>query len=245
MTQPLRIKVLIAHGDPLISAGLAAILQRRYDFEALVCSPPLTQSRTTSRHLPPADVVVADYELGLQLIVSRGALSNRVIVLTHSDSEAKICRAVELGARGYLLLGCSLEELIDALRSVYIGNTALAPLVASRIANRMSKPALTGREEDILRGVMLGRSNKAIAANLAMALGTVKTHVKSILVKLDAASRTEAVAIAQRRGILGDDVNRLSDTKGQCNSASAQAPGSRARPGIASLEPSLWLRTPI
>jgi two-component system NarL family response regulator len=154
------------------------------------------------------------------------------MVLTNSDSEAKICQALELGARGYLLLGCSIQELIDALRSVYIGNTAVAPLVASRIANRMSQPALTRREEDILRQVMLGRSNKAIAANLAMALGTVKTHVKSILVKLDAASRTEAVAIAQRRGIVGDDVNHLPDARGQCHSASLQAPGSRARLGM-------------
>jgi DNA-binding NarL/FixJ family response regulator len=127
------------------------------------------------------------------------------MILTHSDSEAKICHALEQGARGYLLLGCSLQEVIDGLRSVHGGGTALGPLVVSRVADWMKQQALTGREEDILRLMMLGLTNKAIARKLTLALGTVKTHVKSILYKLDAGSRTEAAAIAQRRGILREE----------------------------------------
>jgi DNA-binding NarL/FixJ family response regulator len=202
MPRPLRIKVLIAHCDPLISAGLASLLRKRRDFEAVVCNPALTVSTATSSLLPSADIVVADYDSGLRLIESAGAGRHRVMILTHSDSEAMICHALEQGARGYLLLGCSLPEVLDGLRSVHVGGTALGPVVAGRIADWMKQQALTAREKDILRQMMLGLSNKGIARNLTLALGTVKTHVKSILSKLEAASRTEAAAIAQRRGIL-------------------------------------------
>jgi DNA-binding NarL/FixJ family response regulator len=190
-----RIRVLIAHGDPLISAGLAATLSRLRDFDT-ACG---------GARQPPADVVIADYESGLRLIAS-GGLERRVLILTHSDSEAKICHALEQGARGYLLLGCSLQDLVNGLRSVYMGGIALGPLVASRIADRMKQQALTPREGDILRYMMLGMSNKAIATKLTLAVGTVKTHVKSVLEKLNASSRTEAVSIAQRRGILRDEI---------------------------------------
>jgi DNA-binding NarL/FixJ family response regulator len=86
-----------------------------------------------------------------------------------------------------------------------MGGIALGPLVASRIADRMKQQALTPREADILRYMMQGMSNKAIASKLTLAVGTVKTHVKSVLEKLDARSRTQAVSIAQRRGILRDE----------------------------------------
>ncbi|MFL6600309.1 MAG: LuxR C-terminal-related transcriptional regulator [Steroidobacteraceae bacterium] len=194
MRPNLRIRVLIAHGDPLISAGLAATLARLQDFEIAA----------GGARQPIADVVIADYESGLRFIASGGAPGRRVMILTQSDSEAKICHALEQGARGYLLLGCSLQDLVDGLRSVYMGGIALGPLVASRIADRMKQQALTPREADILRYMMLGMSNKAIASKLTLAVGTVKTHVKSVLEKLNASSRTQAVSIAQRRGILRD-----------------------------------------
>ena len=189
------IRVLIAHDDPLISAGLAATLSRLRDFE----------TAAGGGRQPAADVVVADYESGLRLIASGGVLGRRVMILTHSDSEAKICHALEQGARGYLLFGCSLQELVDGLHSVHMGGIALGPLVASRVADRMKQQALTRREADILRYMMLGLSNKAIATKLTLAVGTVKTHVKAVLEKLDASSRTQAVSIAQRRGILRDE----------------------------------------
>lgn len=204
MPRPCSIKVLIAHGDPLISAGLASLLRERRGFEALVCNPASSVSPAAVSHFPPADVVVSDYDSGLRLLGSGGPGRQRVMILTHNNSEAKICHALEQGARGYLLLGCSLEDVIDGLRSVHGGGVALGPLVVSRMADWMKQRALTLREEDILRQMMLGLSNKAIARTLTLALGTVKTHVKAILGKLDAASRTAAVAIAQRRGILGE-----------------------------------------
>jgi two-component system NarL family response regulator len=155
------------------------------------------------------------------------------MILTHNDTEAKICHALEQGARGYLLLGCSLKDLMDGLRSVHGGGIALGPLVAIRITDSMKQQALTRREEDILAQIMLGLSNKRIASKLAVAVGTVKTHVKSILRKLDAASRTEAAAIAQRRGILQEERERLSSAK---NSVTRKQPRARihaaARQGL-------------
>jgi DNA-binding NarL/FixJ family response regulator len=206
--QQSRIKVVLEHSDPLIAAGLATLLRKRRDFEVFVSSRALT-SNATARHLPPAHVVVADYDSGLRLLASAGAGSPRVMILTHSDSEAQICRALEQGARGYLLLGCSLQELINALRSVNVGGLALGPLVVSRMADWMKHQALTRREEDILRQLMRGLSNKRISRQLTLAVGTVKTHVKAILRKLDATNRTEAVAIAQRRGILREECECL------------------------------------
>jgi DNA-binding NarL/FixJ family response regulator len=204
MTQSAKIKIHIAHGDPLVAAGLAVSLQRQPDFEAYVL-PAGNLSSAIASDLPRPDVVVADYDSGMRLITSAGAKSHRVVILTHNDGEARIRDALEQGARGYLLLGCSLRDLFDGLRSVRAGGLAIGPLVAGRVAEWMRHRTLTRREGDILREMMLGRSNKRIAIELNVAIGTVKTHVKSVLDKLDAASRTEAVAIAQRRGILQDE----------------------------------------
>jgi DNA-binding NarL/FixJ family response regulator len=211
MTQYSKMKILIAHGDPLVAAGLAVSLQKQPDFEAYVW-PASNLSSATASDLPRPDVVIADYDSGMRLIASAGAKGHRVVILTHSDGEARIRGALEQGARGYLLLGCSLRELFDGLRSVRAGGLAIGPLVAGRVAEWMTHRALTRREGDILRHMMLGRSNKHIAIELNVAIGTVKTHVKSILDKLDAASRTEAAAIAQRRGILQEERESPSST---------------------------------
>jgi two-component system NarL family response regulator len=196
--------VLIAHCDPLIAAGLATVLRKRRDFKAVVCSPAAT-SQGMAGHLSLADVVVADYDYGLRLIESAGTGNHRVMILTHCTSEVRICRALEQGVRGYVLLGGSVQNLIDGLRSIHAGGVAVGPLVVSRMADWMKRRALTRREEEILRQLMLGFSNKIIAKKLAVTTGTVKTHVKAILQKLDAKSRTEAAAIAQRRGILEEE----------------------------------------
>jgi DNA-binding NarL/FixJ family response regulator len=205
MTHSTKIRVLIAHGDPLVAAGLAVTLQKQTDFEAVVIRLASPGARRTASDLPAADVVVADYDSGLRLLASRRADRHRILILTQSDGEAKICNALERGARGYLLLGCSLRDLFDGLRSVRAGGLAIGPLVAGRVAEWMTHRALTPREGDILRQLMLGRSNKHIAIALNVAIGTVKTHVKSILDKLDATSRTQAAAIAQRRGIVQEE----------------------------------------
>jgi DNA-binding NarL/FixJ family response regulator len=200
-----RVTVLVAHCDPLISAGLAATLGQRGEFEVMVRGAE-TAAGSTVMGRAPVEVAIADYESGLHLIGSTEIGRNRVLILTHRESEASICHALEQGAGGYLLQGCSVADITGAIRLMRAGEVALGPLVASRVAERMKQQTpLTPREVDILRQMMGGLSNKAIASKLDVAVGTVKTHVKSIIRKLAAESRTHAVAVAQRRGILPDE----------------------------------------
>jgi DNA-binding NarL/FixJ family response regulator len=201
MPKSAQIKVLIAHSNPLISAGLSATLGNQADFGVAAHSDELCASPSETPSLFPADIIVTDYNSGLQF----AALCHRVVMLTHIDSEAKICHALEQGARGYLLLDCGLQELLDSLRSVHAGGIALAPLAAARVADHMQQQVLTSRESQVMHQLRMGLSNKAIASKLTVSEETVKTHVKSILKKLDATSRTAAVAIAQRRGLLDEE----------------------------------------
>src|SRR5262249_23034945 len=150
----------------------------------------------------PADVFLADYETALRLAECAPQWARNVVIFTNHDSEAKIYRALESGARGYLLYGVGLPELFEGIRSVLAGGVALSPLVAARISSRVTGETLTKRERSVLEQLMLGLSNKAIAWRLNLCVGTVKTHVKSILEKLNADSRTAAVVTAQRRGLL-------------------------------------------
>jgi DNA-binding NarL/FixJ family response regulator len=196
------IRVLISHSDPLISAGLEAVLQKRRGLKVVFPRFGNEFAHDIDGESAEADVVIADYESALRLSETSRESRGRLVILTHSDSEAQICRALERGARGYLLLGCSPEDLVEGIRSVYQGGVAFGPQVARRIAENMTQQALTAREESVLRQLMLGLSNKRIAVKFTLTEGTVKTHVKSILAKLNAASRTEAIAIAHRRGLL-------------------------------------------
>jgi DNA-binding NarL/FixJ family response regulator len=192
--------VVVAHSDPVISAGLAAILTGARDFRVTAVEP--VGSPAALAVFEEADVVVADYHSGLRLIEVDPCLGQRVLILTDSDSQAKIRYALERGVRGYLLCGCSLADLLQGIRVVHKGGVALDPFAASRIAETMNQRALTPRELAILGQMMLGLSNKRIALRQGIAEGTVKTHVKSILAKLNAASRTQAVILAQRRGLV-------------------------------------------
>jgi len=217
VADPDAISLLIAHSDPLISAGLTVLLSKQRDFKVL---GPRSERVTSQVHTvdDQVDVVIADYDSGMHLIEATPSFTGRLLILTTQDSEMKIWRALERGARGYLLLGCSLQELIQGIRAVNGGGVAVAPWVAHRMAQRITQEVLTAREEAVLKELMLGRSNKEIALKLAIAVGTVKTHVKSILVKLEAGNRTEAVVIAQRRGILpAADRMNLTDRRGQAD----------------------------
>ena len=201
MPKSTQIKVLIAHSNPLISAGLSATLRSQADFGVAAYSDELCASPPETPLLFSADITVADYNSGLKFAASR----HRVVILTHIDSETKICHALEQGARGYLLLDCGVQDLLDGLRSVHAGGIALAPLAAARVADRMQRQVLTSREGEVMCQLVMGLSNKAIASRLTVSEETVKTYVKSILKKLDATNRTEAVAIAQRRGLLDEE----------------------------------------
>jgi len=200
MSSSSKVTVLITHTDPLISAGLVSTLSGRAEFEVRL----LDAESPAVRSVPGRSAVaVADYDSGLRLIRSGELGRHRVLILTHRDSEAGICYALEHGAGGYLLQGCSVADIVSGIRLVCEGGVALSPLVATRVAERMKQQShLTCREVDVLRQMMIGLSNKRMATQLELAVGTVKTHVKAVLRKLGASNRTHAVAVAQRRGIL-------------------------------------------
>jgi len=200
------ISVLIAHSDPVISAGLGVLLRRSGEFKVLSSPWKPSACRRAEEYADSADVVLADYDSAMRLTVGAAEPKGRVVILTHSDSQAKICHALAQGVRGYLLLGCGLQELVRGIRSVHAGGVAVTPRVASRIAESMNQQTLTAREQNILRQLTLGMSNKRIANQLGLAVGTVKTHIKAIFAKLGARSRGEAVAIARRRGIIPDEI---------------------------------------
>jgi two-component system NarL family response regulator len=126
----------------------------------------------------------------------------RILSLTSNEREADIRRAIESGVHGYLLAGGPLHELIDAVRTVGGGMRYMSMSVARRMADSLTRVALTSREAEVLALVATGQPNKVIARRLSISLGTVKSHVSAIMVKLGAASRTEAARIAAARGLV-------------------------------------------
>ena len=116
----------------------------------------------------------------------------RIIVLTTFDGDEDIYRALQAGARGYLLKGMFGEELMDAIRAVHAGKSRIPAVIAERLALRMGGSPLTTRELDVLKLIVAGKSNKEIGAELAISEATVKTHINSILSKLSVTDRTQA-----------------------------------------------------
>jgi DNA-binding NarL/FixJ family response regulator len=128
--------------------------------------------------------------------------SARIIVLTTYAGDVQAAGALKAGASGYLLKNLVRKELIETVRAVHAGKRRVPPEIATDIAEHVADDALTEREIEVLRRVAAGKSNKVIAAELEIAEGTVKTHMKNILPKLHASDRTHAVMIALKRGIL-------------------------------------------
>jgi DNA-binding NarL/FixJ family response regulator len=184
------IKVLVEHEDTLLQAGLATLLAR-FDELALARGGDI-------------DVVVTDYQSGLRRLRLAGGTGTRprIVVLTRRDSELDIRCALSQGVDGYMIVGCSVDSVVDAVRAVHQGLRHLDPVATHRVAESMFHEPLTGREKEVLQLVATGCANKVIAARLQIGVGTVKTHMRSVLDKLDAASRTEAAAVAHRRGLL-------------------------------------------
>ena len=122
--------------------------------------------------------------------------------MTTFDTEEDIQRAMKAGARGYLLKDSTQEELLDAIRQVQLGETYLPARIVQKVAEGMRKPELSPREVEVLQWVAAGKSNKEIGAQLFIAEGTVKTHMKNVLEKLAVVGRTAAIREAVHRGLV-------------------------------------------
>ncbi|MEJ8848245.1 response regulator transcription factor [Variovorax rhizosphaerae] len=194
--------LLVKHPDPLLRAGVEAALRRHAAFETLVDGvdgPDLARHRI--------DVVIVDYDNAMHLACSvrpsgDGLAGARIVIVTTNDREADIRRAFEAGIHGYILLGGPLDELTDGVTAVAAGLRYVSRSVAQRMADSLTRTALTAREMQVLSLVAGGESNKSIARDLAIAAGTVKSHMTAIMSKLGATSRTQAASIASARGLV-------------------------------------------
>jgi len=200
--------VLVMHAEPLIAVGLAAALRQVSGFSVQVPG---------DLRLPdePVDVIVADYQDGVRLAAAPGTrapglAAARVLVMTTHDREHEVRLALEAGVHGYLLLGCPIQELITGVSALGRGSRYLCLAVAQRMAESLARESLTPREVDVLRLLVQGHCNKSIAKQLDIAVGTVKAHVKAIMGKLNASSRTEAASVAAQRGLIDDVATRSS-----------------------------------
>ena len=201
------IRVLVVDDHPLIRAGLGALLATQRDMQLVGEADTAERGLELFRALAP-DVVLMDLRLpgidGLEAIRRLRAERHdaRVIALTVYDGDADIQQALEAGALGYLLKDMLQDELLNAVRAVHAGRRAIPPTVAQRLAEFAGAPSLTEREREVLTLVATGLRNRDIAAAVGRTEETVKVHVKRVLAKLGASDRTEAVAIALRRGLI-------------------------------------------
>jgi two-component system NarL family response regulator len=202
------ITLLIVDDHPVVRDGLVAILhQGEPDLEVVGEAGDGREAVTAWRTLKPT-VTIMDLQLpgqsGVEAIIAirREDPEARVLVLTTFDGDADIQRALEAGARGYLLKSVRRATLIEAVRAVAAGQRYLPPATAARLVEAMEAERLTPRELDVLRLLALGQRNREIAENLGLAEPTVKIHVNNLLRKLQVKDRTEAAVVALRRGLI-------------------------------------------
>ena len=204
------IRLLVVDDHPVVRAGMVAVLGEEPDLDVVGEAANGAEALALTARLKP-DVVLMD----LRMPVMDGAEATQrlagtpeapqVLVLTTYDTDADIVRAVEAGARGYLLKDAPTPVLTDAIRRAARGETVLAAPVAARLADRLRAPAgpeLTGREVEVLGLVARGLSNAEIGRELFIGEATVKTHLIRAFAKLGVDDRTAAVAEAHRRGLI-------------------------------------------
>ena len=201
------IRILTVDDHPLLREGIAAVFEAQEDMTLVGQASNGREAIESFRRLRP-DVTLMDLRMpdmsGIEAIAAiRAEFPNaRIVVLTTYAGDAQAAAALRAGAVGYLLKSMVRKELLETIRAVHGGKRRVPPEIATGIAEHVADDALTEREIEVLRRVAAGKSNKLIAVELDISEGTVKTHMKSILPKLDASDRTHAVMIALKRGIL-------------------------------------------
>jgi DNA-binding NarL/FixJ family response regulator len=212
MQEGVKIRILVADDHPMLREGLVAVLSTQPDFDVVGEAADGSEVVRLARRLEP-DVILLDLEMpevdgvaALERLHESGS-GARTIVFTAYDTDERILRSLHAGARGYLLKGASRNEIFDAIRTVHSGGSLLQPGVTTRLLEHMSRERaqpepLTPRELEVLGLISQGLHNSEIAERLFVTERTVKFHVSSILAKLGADNRTEAVVLAARQGLI-------------------------------------------
>ncbi|GAA1695953.1 response regulator transcription factor [Microcella alkalica] len=204
------IRVLVADDHAVVRAGIVALLDDVDGIEVVGQAADGLAAVEEARRLRP-DLVVLDVRMpGATGDVATARIraelpGTRVLILTTYESDSTIIAAIEAGASGYLLKAAPAEELVEGVRSVARGETALSPAIAAQLVARLRAPApaeLTPRELDVLRLVAAGCSNRVIGERLFIGEATVKSHLLRVFEKLGVHDRTRAVTLAMERGLL-------------------------------------------
>lgn len=202
-----KIRIMLVEDHAVVRQGLIALLSTVPDLEIVGFARDGAEAVELYAKLKP-DVTLVDLQLpkmgGVEVITRVRATDPRAkfIVLTTFDGDEDIYRAMQAGARAYLLKGMDLEELLSAIRTVYSGKGKISSAIAEKLAERVSGQQLTARELATLERIVAGRSNKEIAQDLSISEATVKSHVNSLLGKLNVEDRTQAAIVAVQRGFV-------------------------------------------
>ena len=205
--ETVQIRILIVDDHPVVREGMAALIDRRPDLTVVGEAKDGEEALTLFRQLGP-DITLIDLRMpklnGVDVIRTlRGeSPAARFIVLTTFDGDEDIYRALEAGARAYLLKDTPRDELLSTIRTVHAGQKHIPAELAARLTERMFTPELTAREQEVLQEIVAGKSNREIGQTLSISEGTVKVHVNSLLGKLGVGDRTQAVTVALKRGLV-------------------------------------------
>ncbi len=201
------IRVLIAEDHTVVRDGLVAIINQERDLQIVADTGDGRQAVELWRKHRP-DVTLMDLRMpqmeGVAAIYEIRAIdpNARIIVLTTFDGDEDIYRGMRAGAKSYLLKDVRREELFQCIREVHAGRTFVPPAIAAKLIERLPGEELTPRELEVLRLLAEGKPNKLVGVALSISEVTVKSHVQSIFKKLNVLSRTEAIAVATRKGLL-------------------------------------------
>lgn len=205
-----KIRVVVVDDHPIIREGFTTILNAQPDMTLVGAASNGADALLLIKSQSP-DIVLLDLRMpgipGLEVLaeLQRRKERAKVIIMTISESAEHVRRSMSSGARGYLLKDSSKEEILEAIRRVHAGEKYLPNRVLRQLAEGLINEALTPRELEVLQSVAEGKSNKEVAVSLLISEGTVKTHVKSLLEKLGAPSRSAAIREAIHRGLIQVD----------------------------------------
>jgi DNA-binding NarL/FixJ family response regulator len=202
-----RIRIMLVEDHQMVRQGLISLLSSTDELEVVGSVGDGEEAVTMYRTLHP-DVTLMDLQLpkvgGVEAIrrIRLEFPEARVVVLTTYDGDEDIFRALQAGAKGYLLKGMPFDELLKTIMAVHAGKLRITSPIAEKLADRVSGQQLTARELSVLERIVAGRANKEIAADLFISEATVKTHVNNLLSKLGVVDRTQAATVALQRGFV-------------------------------------------